>query len=316
MLVTLKKEEEKKTHMYIDDMNKLLNNELFFDIEKGPISDFKRMVYESPGEYGDNPYSFEYKLNSHGFRSIEFNSNYDVLTAGCSITYGVGIPADGMWSNILSNISGLKVANISYPGKSTDTIIKNIVKLLKMNKPKIIICFFPNFERCNVVENSSIHPYNVGNESFHYKKGDSIKTILPMEWARENAYNHISILENICSILNIKLIWSTWSLSNLEFNNELEKFNDYVADITINDFPKYKQWNTWTEDENKRRSLFIHSDMNCHANHPLSSSKYFYYGGDSAKRISDLGEGFCPHPGIHRNIHWAEFFYDRIKNIC
>lgn len=300
--------------MYIDEAKNLLNNELFFDIEKGSISDMKEMIYESPGEYGDKPYKFKYKLNSYGFRSIEFTSNYDILAAGCSLTYGTGLPEEGMWSNILSDISGLKVANISYPGKSTDTIIKNVIKVVKINKPKIIICLFPNFERCNVVEGGLLFPYNLGNESLYFKKSNSIKNILPVEWARENAYHYIKILESVCSILKIKLIWTTWSLSNLSFSDRLQQFNNYVVDTSIKDFPTYNQWNSWTEDEDKRKELFVYSNMKCHSDHPHKDSDYFYYAGDSAKRIIDGKEGFCPHLGIHRNIHWAEFFYDRIKD--
>lgn len=299
-------------HTSTNEENFLINN-LELNIQKGTITDEHKMVFDNPYEYGETPYSFEYRVNSQGLRGRELSEGYELLVAGCSITYGTGIPEEGRWGDMLSNMLNMKLANISYPGRSTDTIVQNVIKSLLINKPKIIICLFPNFERCNIIENYTLRPDNLGNEKLMFKKNSSIKDIIPIEWARQNAYNNINMLENICKALNIKLIWSTWSLSNLSFKNDFDKFDNYVYDTTTNDFPPYMQWNKWTDNELERKHLFIRPDMNCHEDHELYNSKYFNYGGDVVKRFDEDRLGFCPHPGIHRNIHWANFFYDRLK---
>lgn len=261
------------------------------------------------------PYDFgPYKINSKGLRTGDLNKKYDLVVSGCSLTYGIGIPEEGRWGDLLGNMLGIDVANLSYSGRCTETMVNNTIKYILKNKPKILICFFPNFERFTFVSNKSINAVNLGSEKMSLAPTDNIQNCFPVGLAWQTALDSISMLEDICKILSINFMWSTWSISNLNQSYKFSNFNSYVEDTSMSDFPPYLQWNSWTEDKNKRKNLFISRDMKCHMDHPLSNSKYYDYGGDSAMRIDkDLGKGFCPHPGIHRNIHWAEFFYDRIK---
>ncbi len=278
-----------------------------------PLGVSEDLYIDYSHEY-EEPYSFRYNLNSRGMRTGEFNKEYNLVVAGCSLTYGIGIPEEGRWGDILSNMIDEDVANLSYSGRCTEFIIFNLIKFISKNKPKYIICLFPNFERLTYVEYSTVSATNLGYEKMILTKADSIVASLPQELAWKKALDSISMLENICKSMDIKFLWSTWSISNLENEKRFKDFSCYVHDITRLDFPPYLQWNSWTVDKQERKNLFIFPDTKCHLEHELSNSIYYNYGGDSAMRIEGDRQGFCPHPGIHRNIHWADFFYKEMKS--
>lgn len=277
----------------------------------------KKEAYGTPKwdyslEY-EKEYSFDYNINSNGYRGDEFNQYYPLVVAGCSLTFGIGIPLEGTWGSLLGDMLNLKTANLGIPGRSVETIVMNLIKFIFENKPKYLVCFFPNFERCDVIENDWLTAYNCGyQENLILKPDERIEKTIPIEWAKDNAYRWINLLENICLILNINFIWSTWSLSNL-YSLDFSIYKNYIYDETKKDFPDYVQFNTWTEDAVNRKRYFIFENMNCHNDHPLHTSEYFDYGGDTGMRSWKERKGFCPHPGIHRNIHWAEFFFNEIK---
>ena len=82
----------------------------------------------------------------------------DVLTAGCSISFGLGLPENGVWPNILQNTTKYNVNNISYPGYSIMYLCDNIIKYCeKFGDPKYIFCLFPDFFRYLFVNDPYFH---------------------------------------------------------------------------------------------------------------------------------------------------------------
>jgi len=51
-----------------------------------------------------------YDINSLGLRG-KLDMDADVLASGCSITFGIGVPEDGRWTNILSKKINKSVTN-------------------------------------------------------------------------------------------------------------------------------------------------------------------------------------------------------------
>ena len=99
-----------------------------------------------------------YKINSDGLRSDEFTSSHSgkhVLFAGCSVTFGDGLPLEYIWPYIVyreigdkENISGY--FNIARPGLTATEIINQIFKYIRLyGNPDVIITAFPDVMREN-----------------------------------------------------------------------------------------------------------------------------------------------------------------------
>lgn len=90
----------------------------------------------------------EYKLNSFNYRSPEFQEGTDLVVAGCSYTYGIGLREDTIWGAQLANMHGLNYANISMPGGSAIWVIDQLFKYFNTyGNPKYLAVLLPNVYR-------------------------------------------------------------------------------------------------------------------------------------------------------------------------
>ena len=69
---------------------------------------------------GWNFNSIQYRFNSHGFRTAEFDQPVDIACFGCSFTMGTGTHARDTWPEQLQALTGLTVANLGHAGSSND----------------------------------------------------------------------------------------------------------------------------------------------------------------------------------------------------
>ena len=189
----------------------------------------------------DGP-DFLYKLNQEGFRSKDFlefdKDKNNILFAGCSITFGQGLPEDLVWPQAL--ISRLESNNpkeifdsynIGLSGVGIFTICKNILAFIEsVGIPDKIFVLFPNISRGFTYSDDRsdfVHSdinYNKNLDSFDYKylKGyqhmEQVLTVVTL----------INSLETICQSLNIDLMWSTWEFDANTLFNELN-FKNFVT---------------------------------------------------------------------------------------
>ena len=92
-----------------------------------------------------------YNTNSYGHRSEEFRK-VDLLTAGCSYTFGSGIDSNGIWSTLLARTVGGSHSNLAIPGWSIESIVDNIHRYIyKFGAPKVIFVLFPDQNRLPLV---------------------------------------------------------------------------------------------------------------------------------------------------------------------
>ena len=82
-----------------------------------------------------SPTGIKYKLNKDLFRSIHFDefdkNKNNMLFSGCSSTFGIGLPDECLWSNmVLKEINADESFNSSFFGHSIDIIIKNIMSFI------------------------------------------------------------------------------------------------------------------------------------------------------------------------------------------
>lgn len=192
---------------------------------------------------------FIYTYNKHAFRSKNFKKlskeNYNILTSGCSITFGHGLPEEFVWPNMLKEKiknfildKDIELYNLGSCGASTLTIIKNIFTFINLyGKPDTIFVLFTEMSRGFIYEevNKKYVQVVYREDLFYYPKKFARK-----KWAENFVYEDIliinstliHILESFCKNIGIKLFWSSWVtketeiLKGLNFNNfvEIDKF--------------------------------------------------------------------------------------------
>jgi hypothetical protein len=273
-----------------------------------------------------------YNINENGCRGRSFsNEPLDVLAAGCSITFGIGVPEDGIWTEILSQLSNRTVANIGMPGHSVTAICKNVIKYcMNYGNPKTIYCLFPDFFRmlfvqdpdylttnreenrnlevrlvtANIADNV-VYRYEDNKDQLLFKRIDKNKNSITLEdsvsphQAILESINAIYMLESFCKTNNIEFVWSTWSNITKILLESLLKLNNFELTqyVPIDDL-KYSNYNC--------NELV----KNCTTEHntKLSEQESWKVGSDYFVNNKKRMDSFYSHPGTHFQYHIAEFF--------
>ena len=98
-------------------------------------------------QYGWIASDIKYQHNSHGFRTAEFDSRENFITVGCSHTYGVGMPQQQTWPELLSGMMDLTVYNLAVAGGSADTCYRVIKHYVQQLQPKFVAMLQPEPSR-------------------------------------------------------------------------------------------------------------------------------------------------------------------------
>lgn len=270
-----------------------------------------------------------YEINSIGCRG-KIDEDSEILGCGCSITYGLGVPEDGRWTNLLGKKINKSITNLANPGDSIETICMNIIQYcLNTKMPKEIFCFFPDFFRSKIVVDKEFYKSKVNrgaigtrddleyifcnpkitreDKQFYMEiedKGFVEDSTSPHQLIL-NSINFIYILEAFCLSNNIKLFWTTWDVPSSLILEELSKMKNF----------KLKNFTLIYPSDLRYPGLGSFVNNNCNANtheHEFkdhicweNGSDYYFINGEKTFLHS--------HPGIHIQEHVAEFFYNLHK---
>ncbi len=267
--------------------------------------------YEDPSGYNYGDSINEYKINSAGHRSAEFYAA-PLITAGCSMTFGVGVPFDGIWSTMLAKKLNMDHVNLAIPGWSIEAVVDNLFKYFyKYGNPKKLAVLFPDYNRVimtshrefavidpHVIEEPQVKIINVNlhdepaKEKVKYsKKPHKILNILTPEYSLFRSLSAISRLITYCKSSNIEFVWSTW-------DEETDKVFKLCRDVWNQEF--YKDY----------ISIDLGNDLHsktCHPEYLKIYGENFYTGYDKSSLDS------MPHPGVHQHVHYAESIYKKLK---
>lgn len=99
-------------------------------------------------KYGyDKPGIITYSLNSHGFRSDEFDDSPGFIALGCSFTMGIGLPVDHVWPSMVSQDTGLKAWNLGIGGCGLDTCFRMLYSYIDVLHPRFVMLLMPDPDR-------------------------------------------------------------------------------------------------------------------------------------------------------------------------
>jgi len=154
--------------------------------------------------------SIEYKFNSHGFRTPEFDNTVDAVCFGCSFTMGTGLPIEMTWPVQFSTISDLSVANLAHAGSSNDTAFRIARNYLPLLRPKYALWLQTDKHRLELIDDYLSLSMNIlaGDSS----SNEQIDNAFVKQWFASESNQDLNLekntraFRNLCNELNIVCI--------------------------------------------------------------------------------------------------------------
>lgn len=234
-------------------------------------------------EYNDCDIS--YNFNKHGYRSDDFlKENTATLYAGCSHTFGLGLPIELVWSYMLKTELGEQgYKNIGVPGASFSSIIDNIHSYIReFGKPEKLFVLFPNIERFESVRESEGIIY-LDHILYQHKSTESeniIANAVSEDYMLTLFIRSVRSLEAFCEASNINLYWATWDVGLNKTLRGVQGLKNYVSIFEGNNSPNFLDW------------VLKHGDK---------KHKYWLKAADG-------------HPGLRDHMLYVRAFLDAYKN--
>jgi hypothetical protein len=161
----------------------------------------------------DQPGAITYKINSHGFRSDEFDGGPYLVALGCSYTVGIGLPVEATWPYLVGQALGLKVANLAWGGYSIDTCFRLAEYWIPELKPDLVIMLAPPRHRVELmldqtqfdINKMPVEIFMPESQSSHFRKDDWYLKhwFLAEENARINQTKNSLAIQQLCADLDI-----------------------------------------------------------------------------------------------------------------
>ena len=277
-----------------------------------------------------------YRLNSDGYRTDEFTNNADLVAAGCSFTFGSGVPEASRWGSLVAKELGATETNLGVCAWSTHAIIQNIYAYFKKyGHPKRLLCLFPDTTRLPLslvkgfweyddgfteddrqvvnVMLDRIEDYTYKDKPKYIKRPYQVLDILPVEVSLFFYVKYIQMLEDYCNAAGIEFYWSTWDrpmteyleASTHDFNVANHAFHGLKNYVPMN----YSEW-PWDTSHHgggmsygsvgEARAAYINE---CHGPSGDKDDNFF---------IGTDVEGIV-HWGTHKHMHIAERFIASIN---
>jgi len=276
----------------------------FYKIDQSRVGSDGYTFYKYLDEKDEEGYNsgekFEYRLNSDYFRSFHFSKlekkNYNILTTGCSYTFGHGLPEECIWPTLIEEKiklinKNVKVFNLGLPGLGIDAIINNVISFIdKYGVPNVIIALLPDINR-SVIYSPNLKKYKLYAPSTNYiqnKKNDENLFFRTINYQIEDrvyqAVNQIKMLEHLCKGYGIDLLWQSWDGNSDKLYDNIS-FENYVK--SEKNHPAY-----YYESNKIGNSLDLSADK---------YNKYRKFARDSN------------HPGIEHQASIANFFYSHLE---
>lgn len=263
----------------------------------------------------------KYTYTERGFRKTDPIDNPDILAIGCSQTWGVGVPDDAIWAEVLSKNLSMSYFNLGVPGASiVHLVILAIDYIEKYGNPKYVVALWPDIRRILMPVDTDINyvmrdqwvdsvgesprcdiqdvhfPHNQHSSGEDYTVKFSKK---PHVISEVNSYalpffysvQYIKFFTEYCKLKNIKMVFSSWDDDTIILLKELDLDNFYFLDLLHYD--KAPNHETYISD--------------CHPSMEDVYGMNWFKGADH--RDDNMG-----HIGIHEHLDYAELFERAIKN--
>jgi len=164
---------------------------------------FRKNLKTQPHDWKYRTAPVRYTLNSQGYRTAEFKDivwEDSVVIFGCSNVFGVGVTDDDTLSSQLSNIIGMPVINMGFPGSGTTLALHHATILSdRYPTPKAVINLWAGVNRTSYYSQDAIlnhGPWSLGKG----KSGNDYMT----QWMKDET--HGEVLAMLASRAS-KILW-------------------------------------------------------------------------------------------------------------
>jgi len=269
-----------------------------------------------------------YELNSLGYRTKEFTQNAELVTAGCSFTFGSGVPEEQRWGALVAKELGVEETNLGVCAWSTHAIVQNLFAYFReYGNPKKLYCLFPDpsrvplamvegfveyddgFESGREIVNvmlDRMDDYDYKNKPKYSKRPHDVNDIVPVEMSLYFYMKSVQMLEDYCNTNDIELKWTSWDngLTSFLESNQHGPINYERFGLT-NYLPigsSEWEWDVSVMGGGMKRDSLEDSKRTytgCHSEEEAKWGDNFYIGTDI--------EGLV-HWGVHKHLHVAERF--------
>jgi hypothetical protein len=324
-----------------------LNNNFYYSIFGGNSLKIKNCKVGSTKSF-DYPKQ-EYIHNSYGYRGGEFSSSHSLLAAGCSFTYGVGVPQGATWWNQVCNRLNLQTsAPVAGPGASVSWIVEKLFAYFaEFGHPKYLLCLFPDYYRISIpidgkvlkvqgddsggilkgehgtfgLDNQRLYMHHVlvsknpEDMPKYSKRPHNVEDIYTIEITIFEAIRSIRVLEQYCAAVGINLQWTTW---DDVFSSHIEKANK-IEDLKFKNFFSLGFSNFKEKTPSGVKDSVAYGDR--YAEEPIleycpedcHEELKQLYGEENFDLGTDTSRGGeRAHPGIHVHAHYADRFIEQL----
>ena len=161
----------------------------------------------------DQPGAITYKINSHGFRSDEFDGGPYMVALGCSYSMGIGLPNESIWPQQTADALGLKCANLSWGGYSADSCYRLAEYWIPKLRPAYVCMLVPPRSRVELllddqdllIRQTPVEVFMPGSQSTMFSPNDHYLKhwFLNDENANVNQRKNVLAIRQLCADLNI-----------------------------------------------------------------------------------------------------------------
>lgn len=174
---------------------------------------------------------FNYEIDKYGFRNGDRDILTDpaqVLTLGCSFTFGIGVSTKNSWPGLLEKSTKESIINFGFPGGSINTIVRLLIKLTSLRDFEKVFILLPPLSRREIVHDTlTKHPawpaFDVINSvpGLPPRQFDKVKIEAQhLKLHKTNSTVQVTyllyIIKFLCEAKNIKLTIMSWDKETLE----------------------------------------------------------------------------------------------------
>lgn len=155
-----------------------------------------------------------YYVNDYGFRgSVDFTTENNIATFGCSATYGVGLPESATYSNLVASSLNKNLYNFGAPGSGIGKMCRYFSITSDWFKYDTALFLFPSLYRIEhptIDHENLIVGRNIMPSDETYSQLKTTFMYLDDEHFFVDFYRNLTHILNIASAKNIKVYFSSW----------------------------------------------------------------------------------------------------------
>lgn len=251
------------------------------------------------------------------FKYSSIYKSVDLIVAGCSYTSAEGVDYGDSWGVLLGNKMAVDYVNISQKGWSMVDIVCNIFDQIRIyGNPKTIAVLATELTRgveavdwVNTSTTSTENYFGVpalhtirarhkdndrGIHTKYAKRPYVVDEIVFSDSLVHRSLVALNSLIDYCRVANIVLVWGTWDYQS----SNLYRFVKTNEDLNYIDLGNYIELPTYQPGAATPPDL----------------------GGDQCGEpvhadLLNFGNDGAIHAGPHHHVHWAQMFYDKIKDL-